>query len=154
MLNKNHHQVYYENTPKINDKLLRRHGDYLVRMHNGYYSVMGRTDDSMNSGGIKVSSLQIKELVNSHMAVNESAAIAVTPEKGGPALLVIYLVPNGFVDKELIHYELQKLIKQKLNPLFKIHDVVVTDKLPRTTSNKIMRRLLRDAYKEKSKHEI
>jgi acetyl-CoA synthetase len=154
LLNKNHHQVYYENTPKINGKLLRRHGDYLVRMPNGYYRVMGRTDDSMNLGGIKVSSLQIEELVNSHMAVNESAAIAVTPEKGGPALLVIYLVPNGFVDKELIHYELQKLIKQKLNPLFKIHDVVVTDKLPRTASNKIMRRLLRDDYQQKSKHDL
>jgi len=147
LLNRNHHEVYYADTPKIEDKLLRRHGDFLVRMANGYYRVMGRTDDSMNLGGIKVSSLQIEELVNSHVAVIESAAIAVSPKDGGPALLVLYIVPNGIVDKELIQHELQKMIKQKLNPLFKIFDVVITDKLPRTASNKIMRRKLREAYK-------
>jgi acetyl-CoA synthetase len=146
LLNKNHHEVYYKNTPRISGKLLRRHGDFLIRMKNGYYRVMGRTDDSMNLGGIKVSSLQIEELINSHVAVMESAAIAVNPENGGPSLLVLYIVPNGFVDKELIQYELQKLIKQKLNPLFKIYDVVITQKLPRTASNKIMRRVLRDKY--------
>ena len=148
LLNKDHHQVYYEGTPRIGNKLLRRHGDFLVRLDNGYYRVMGRTDDSMNLGGIKVSSLQIEELVNSHIAVTESAAIAVSPEDGGPALLVLYIVPDGIVDKELIQHELQKLIKQKLNPLFKIHDVVLTEKLPRTASNKIMRRVLRKAYKK------
>ncbi len=146
LLNKDHHKVYYEGTPKIEGKLLRRHGDFLVRMPNGYYRVMGRTDDSMNLGGIKVSSLQIEELVNSHMAVLESAAIAISPKDGGPALLVLYIVPNSVVDKELIQYELQKLIKQQLNPLFKIYDVVITEKLPRTASGKIMRRKLREAY--------
>ncbi len=146
LLNKDHHKVYYEGTPEIEGKLLRRHGDFLVRMENGYYRVMGRTDDSMNLGGIKVSSLQIEELVNSHIAILESAAVAVSPEDGGPSLLVLYIVPNGIVDKELIMYELQKLIKQKLNPLFKIHDVVVKEKLPRTASGKIMRRVLRKEY--------
>ncbi len=149
LLNKNHHQVYYEGAPKINDKLLRRHGDFLIRMENGYYRVMGRTDDSMNLGGIKVSSLQIEELVNSHIAVMESAAVAVSPENGGPSLLVLYIVPNGLVDKELIHHELQKLIKLELNPLFKIFDVVISKKLPRTASGKIMRRLLRKEFLEK-----
>jgi len=147
LLNKNHHQVYYDKIPAIEGKLLRRHGDFLVRMDNGYYRVMGRTDDSMNLGGIKVSSLQIEELVNSHMAVVESVAVAITPKGGGASLLVLYIVPNGTVDKELIQYELQKLIKQKLNPLFKISDVVITEKLPRTASNKIMRRKLRSSYK-------
>ena len=154
LLNRDHHQVYYEGTPKINDKILRRHGDFLVQMDNGYYRVMGRTDDSMNLGGIKVSSLQIEELVNSHLAVIESAAIAITPPEGGPAKLVIYLTLNGMADKQLIQHELQKLIKQKLNPLFKIYDIIITDKLPRTASNKIMRRVLREAYQKQMKNEI
>ena len=146
LLNKNHHETYYKNTPQIEGKLLRKHGDFLVQLNNGYYRVMGRTDDSMNLGGIKVSSLQIEELVNNHLAVMESAAIAVSPKDGGPALLVLYVVPNGTTDKELLQYELQKLIKAELNPLFKIHDIVITEKLPRTASNKIMRRVLRKQY--------
>ena len=40
----------------------------------------------------------------------------------------------------------QFAIKRDLNPLFKIHDVVLVDALPRTASNKVMRRTLRDQY--------
>ena len=36
------------------DRQLRRHGDALVRLPNGYYMAQGRTDDTMNLGGIKV----------------------------------------------------------------------------------------------------
>jgi acetyl-CoA synthetase len=41
---------------------------------------------------------------------------------------------------------MQNSIKRDLNPLFKIHDVVLVDALPRTPSNKVMRRVLRDQY--------
>ena len=148
LLNRNHEEVYYKNTPRIDGKILRRHGDFLVKMENGYYRVMGRTDDSMNLGGIKVSSAQIEEVINSHIGVKESAAIGVSPKGGGPAELVLYIVPKGIPDKELFEYELQKLIKYELNPLFKIKEVVISQKLPRTASGKIMRRVLRDEYQK------
>jgi acetyl-CoA synthetase len=41
---------------------------------------------------------------------------------------------------------MQNAIKRNLNPLFKIHDLVLTEALPRTASNKVMRRVLRDQY--------
>ncbi len=149
LLNRNHDEVYYKGTPSYKNKILRRHGDFLVKMDNGYYRVMGRTDDSMNLGGIKVSAAQIEELINSHIGIKESAAIAVSPPQGGPSQLVLYIVPKGVPDKELLQYELQKLIKFDLNPLFKIHDVILTKELPRTASGKIMRRLLREDYKKR-----
>ncbi len=151
LLNKDHEKVYYEGTPVIDGKVLRRHGDYLVRLKNGYYRVMGRTDDSMNLGGIKVSAAQIEELINTHIGVKESAAIGAIPEDGGPAKLVLYIVPKGIPDKELLQYELQKLIKFDLNPLFKVHDVVITKELPRTASGKVMRRVLREKYEKTGK---
>lgn len=36
---------------------LRRHGDEFERLPNGYYKALGRCDDTMNLGGIKVSAL-------------------------------------------------------------------------------------------------
>lgn len=83
------------------------------------------------------------------MDAKETAAIAVSGTNGrGPARLVIYIVRNqgSMVDKEFLKSTMQKLIKTKLNPLFGINDVVLTDSLPRTASNKIMRRVLRDNY--------
>ena len=41
---------------------------------------------------------------------------------------------------------MQQTIRRELNPLFKIHEVVVVESLPRTASNKVMRRILRERY--------
>ena len=41
---------------------------------------------------------------------------------------------------------MQKTIKQNLNPLFKIHDLVLMDALPRTASKKVIRQVLRDQW--------
>ena len=68
-------------------------------------------------------------------------------------MLVIYTVlkNDSDTDKEFLKSEMQKSIKTKLNPLFGISDVVITGSLPRTASNKVMRRVLRDQYIDSSK---
>jgi len=148
LLNKDHHKVYFENTPKGPDgQLLRRHGDQFQRMAGGYYRGHGRVDDTMNLGGIKVSSTEIERALNSIEEVNETAAIAVSGQDGGMSRLVVYTVPapGANIEKETLQKTMQKTIKQHLNPLFKVHDVMLV--LPRTASNKIMRRKLRSQYK-------
>lgn len=147
LLNADHHHVYYNDTPAgPHGEQLRRHGDQLERLPNGYYRALGRADDTMNLGGIKVSSAEIERVVNQHAAVHESAAIAVQNADGGPSQLVLYVVQDAEAQRECLHSELQQLIKSQLNPLFKIHELVLLDKLPRTASNKVMRRVLRDEY--------
>ena len=78
--------------------------------------------------------------------VTEVAAIAVSPADGGPSQLVIYAVCNKArsVNKHDLQTAMQTAIKRDLNPLFKIHDVVPVEALPRTASNKVMRRTLRE----------
>ena len=79
------------------------------------------------------------------MAFDEVAAIAVPPSGGGPSQLVIYAVLlTGSRIRGSLTTSLQSAIREHLNPLFRIHDVIVVDALPRTASNKIMRRILRD----------
>ncbi len=99
--------------------------------------------------GIKVGSVEIENACNLVENVSETAAIAVSETKGGPSKLVIYAVlkiNSDATDKETLKSEMQKSIKTKLNPLFGISDVVTTESLPRTASNKVMRRVLRDQY--------
>lgn len=152
LLNGDHHEVYYEGTPRGPEgQLLRRHGDRMQRFSNGYFRAHGRADDTMNLGGIKVSSLEIEESVAGLKGVRETAAIAVSPAGGGPSMLVVYAVPSG--ETELNAAELrpamQQAIRIRLNPLFKLHDVVVVPALPRTASNKVMRRMLRAEYEQR-----
>lgn len=147
LLNKDHHQVYFANTPHFSI-LLRRHGDQMERLPNGCYRAHGRVDDTMNLGGIKVSSTEIEQALNAEEGIWENAAIAVSPPEGGPSQLVIYAVVKPEVEKNKAKLiaSLQAAINQRLNPLFKIHDVVIVDTLPRTASNKVVRRVLRDQY--------
>ena len=153
LLNADHDEVYFAGTPGPN---LRRHGDAIERLGNGFetepwlagakYRVLGRVDDTMNLSGIKVSAAEIEEVLNIVNGVQETAAVAISPEDGGPSQLVIYTVlaaSNAEVTKQKIHVALQAELSQHLNPLFRIHDIVIVDALPRTASNKILRRLLR-----------
>lgn len=147
LLKDDHHEVYFEGTPTIpNTEPLRRHGDQIERLAGGFYRVHGRVDDTMNLNGIKVSAAEIEQVLNTVSGVSETAAVAVTPTDGGPSQLVIHavLLAGTYPDKTSLRADLRAAIREQLNPLFRIHDVVVRDSLPRTASNKIMRRLLRD----------
>ena len=153
LLNTDHSEVYFAGTPRPN---LRRHGDAIERLGNKFedepwltgmkYRVHGRVDDTMNLSGIKVSSAEIEEVLNVVDGIQETAAVAASSEDGGPSQLVIYTVlaaSESEPTKQEIHATLQAALSEHLNPLFRIHDVVIVDTLPRTASNKVMRRLLR-----------
>ena len=145
ILNRDHHEVYYAGAPTHNGMPLRRHGDQVERLAPHCFRVHGRADDAMNLGGIKVSSAEIERVLNAMEGVAETAAIAVSPPGGGPSLLVVYAVLEEAGD---VQGEMQQVIRRELNPLFKIHEVVAVGELPRTASNKVMRRVLRERYGE------
>lgn len=148
LLNADHHAVYYEDMPLTSDgKILRRHGDELERLENNYFRALGRVDDTMNLGGIKISSVEIERVLAQCDDIVEVAAVAVNPTNGGPSELIIFAhVKTPTLRSEDLRRMLQTLLHEHLNPLFKIHDVVIVDSLPRTASNKIMRRVLRENY--------
>ena len=92
-----------------------------------------------------MSSAEIEGVLNAMEGVAETAAIAVSPPGGGPSLLVVYAVLEEAGD---VQGEMQQVIRRELIPLFKIHEVVAVRELPRTASNKVMRRVLRERYGE------
>ena len=147
LLNRDHDAVYYAGCPAGPDgRLLRRHGDQVERLPGGYFRAQGRADDTMNLGGIKVSSLELERVIEHHPVVFESAAVAVQPEGEGAEQLVVFAVLSEKTDVDELQRELGKNLASQLNPLFKIHNLVVVDALPRTASNKLMRRELRRRY--------
>lgn len=158
LINKDHHKVYYENMPlSPSGKILRRHGDELSIDIEGFYKMEGRTDDTMKLNGIKISAIEIENiLINNISILDEAAAIGVTPETGGPSLLVIYAVLKSGESDDLpsslltLKNTMQEIINKQLNPFFKIYDLISISKLPRTDSNKIQRKKLREEYQSKS----
>ncbi|KAM7272694.1 hypothetical protein ACFE04_027357 [Oxalis oulophora] len=131
LLNADHHEIYYKGMP--------------------IYRGMGRCDDTMNLGGIKTSSIEIERVCDgADESISETAAVSVTPVYGGPELLAIFVVlKKGFddVQPEKLKPKLSKAIQSNLNPLFKVIFVRIVPEFPRTASNKLLRRVLRDQIK-------
>ncbi len=149
LINGEHHEVYYEGTPHgPRGELLRRHGDEMCQLAGGYFQALGRADDTMNLGGIKTSAAELERVLNETPGVQETAAIAVPPPGGGPDRLIVFAVPEAGASFEPIEVQpaMQEAIRRHLNPLFRIHEVRCIESLPRTASNKVMRRMLRAEY--------
>ena len=164
LLNADNDAVYYTNCPVLEGRTLRRHGDQVIVGEEGRFRSDGRADDAMNLGGIKVGSVEIERTLNRLPSILETAAVAVAPPGGGPDRLVVFAVlkpqqesgarPDPVLPQEgrsgapeVLKREMQQAIKEHLNPLFHIDEVVIADSLPRTASNKVMRKALRAQYR-------
>jgi acetyl-CoA synthetase len=151
LLNADNDAVYFANCPVIGARTLRRHGDQMIVGKGGRYRSDGRADDAMNLGGIKIGSVEIERTLNGMAGILETAAVALPPPGGGPDRLVIFVVMKEArqpTHPDVLKSEMQKAIKNHLNPLFHIEEVVIVDSLPRTASNKVMRKVLRKQYTE------
>ncbi len=147
LLNRDHHATYYEGAPKTAaGTSLRKHGDFMRKLPGGYIVAGGRADDTMNLGGIKVSSAEIERVLNRIETIRETAAVAYSD--GGPDELVMFVVLESDEDtlptQSSLQKEMNQKLKSELNPLFKVSRVRLIDSMPRTASNKVMRRKLRD----------
>ena len=132
-------------------------GDVMQKLGAGYYRAMGRSDDTMNLGGIKVGNAEIERVVlmaslPPPLVVEDVAAVATPTPGGGPTRLWIVVVLKKYHEhnesspaspEALLRRGFQAALSQKLNPLFKVFGVLVVATLPRTASNKVMRRVLR-----------
>ena len=149
LLNRDHFETYYADVPD-HELALRRHGDRLQTLPGGYYRACGRMDDTMNPGGIKVGSAEIETIINGVEGIDESAVIAVSDQGTGPDKIVAFLVSSVDFDSAEKIKEINIAIRKQLNPLIRVSKIRTVENLPRTASNKIMRRELR---KLESEHE-
>jgi len=146
LLNFDHDALYYDGVPEgPNGQVLRRHRDRMRRLPGGAYQALGRADNAMILGGMRVTSAEIERAVIDVEPINEVAAVGVRPASGGPERLVIFVVlRRGYaIDLTALRAAMQAMIDDRLNPLFRIDEVIVIESLPRTASNKIMHHKLR-----------
>ncbi len=160
LLNRDHDETYFSDTPRcpshgtasgtkpVTGTRLRRHGDHFRRLPGGYFAAGGRVDDTMNLGGIKTSSAEIERVLNLIPGVHETAAVAWSVG-GGPEELHVFVVCNEHSKMDALLPAMNQRLKSDLNPLFKVRAIHPVEKLPRTASNKVMRRLLRDQLAKK-----
>ncbi|MEU2556492.1 acyl-CoA synthetase [Streptomyces sp. NPDC013313] len=116
-------------------------GDLAVRDAEGYYTIVDRVKDVINSGGVLVASRQVEDALYTHEAVAEAAVIGLPDERWIEAVTAV-VVARGEVTPD----QLTEHVRQKLAPFKAPKRVLFVDELPRNASGKILKRELRDRF--------
>lgn len=116
-------------------------GDLAVRDAHGFFTVVDRVKDVINSGGVLVASRQVEDVLYTHEGVAEVAVIGLPDDRWIEAVTAV-VVPRGEVtESQLIDHAKEKLAHFKAPKR-----VVFVDELPRNASGKILKRELRERF--------
>ncbi|GLU49253.1 fatty acyl-CoA synthetase [Nocardiopsis ansamitocini] len=118
-----------------------RSGDLARCDDAGYFTIVDRLKDVINTGGVLVASREVEDVLYRHGAVAEAAVIAVPDERWGEAVTAVVVLREAAEEQELIDFARQHLAGFKVPK--RVH---VTDALPRNGSGKLLKRSLRDLY--------
>ncbi|MGX4694059.1 acyl-CoA synthetase [Streptomyces sp. JNUCC 63] len=116
-------------------------GDLAVRDPHGYYTVVDRVKDVINSGGVLVASRQVEDALYTHPQVAEVAVVGL-PDDHWIEAVTAFVVPRGEVtESDLITHAREKLAHFKAPK-----KILFVPELPRNASGKILKRELRDRF--------
>jgi acetyl-CoA synthetase len=119
-------------------------GDAARIDEDGYFWIVGRTDDVINVSGHRLSTMEVESALVGHPQVAEAAVIGVPDEDTGQAIYA-FVTPQGDAKgDEAFEQELRDHVADKIGKLARPKQMAFADDLPKTRSGKIMRRLLRD----------
>ena len=118
-------------------------GDSAKRDADGYFWVIGRTDDVIKVSGHRLGTAEVESALVSHPAVAEAAAIGLPHEVKGNAIHAFVVLRLGHEGSQQLAEELRKHVSVHLSPIAKPDWIDFADKLPKTRSGKIMRRVLK-----------
>ncbi len=119
-------------------------GDLAVRHPDGYVEVKDRAKDIIITGGENVSSLEVEEVLYKHPAVMEAAVVARPDDHWGEtvcAFVTLKASSNKVGEREIIHWCRQRMAR------FKAPRTIVFGSLPKTSTGKIQKFVLRDRAK-------
>ena len=119
-------------------------GDIATKDEDGYFFFQGRSDDVLKIAGHRIGTAEVESAVVSHKHVAEAACIGVPDTvRGEVAKLFVTLKESVEADEDELVNELKAHVRKVLGPLVVIRGITFQDKLPKTRSGKIMRRVLK-----------
>jgi acetyl-CoA synthetase len=118
-------------------------GDYAIRDPDGYFWLLGRADEVLKVAGHRIGTVEIESALVSHPAVSEAAVMGKEDAVKGEVPIAFVLLRGGFQPSDELRAELIKHVRTTIGPIATPSDVIIVNKLPKTRSGKIMRRILK-----------
>lgn len=119
-------------------------GDGGYKDKDDYIYITGRVDDVINVAGHRLSTAEMEEIVAAHDSVAECAVIGINDALKGQVPLAMAVVKSGHdIEHFQLEYEIVQLVREQIGAVASLRNVVVVQRLPKTRSGKILRKLLR-----------
>ena len=142
---------YWKNDTATQKKYIKgwfRTGDTGYRDEDGYLWFVGRNDDVISSAGYRIGPGEIEDVLLSHPAVIQAAAIGVTDELRGEKIKAYLLLSKGYSASEQLKTDIQNTVKNKLAAYEYPRDIEFIKEFPMTTSGKVKRNVLRQRHND------
>jgi acetyl-CoA synthetase len=125
-------------------------GDSAYRDSDGYFWIMGRTDDVLNVSGHRLGTMEIESALVAHPLVAEAAVVGKPHEIKGETIIAFVVLKGQYPQGEEVAQTTNTLrdwVAKEIGPIAKPEEIRFGENLPKTRSGKIMRRLLRTLAK-------
>lgn len=119
-------------------------GDAATQDDDGFFWLLGRTDDVLNVAGHRLSTMELESVLVEHPAVAEAAVIGRSDSLKGQVPVAFVTIRQGYQSEPDLAEQLKAYIVERIGALARPAAVYPVAELPKTRSGKIMRRLLRD----------
>jgi len=136
-------QVYWSRFPNIYYP-----GDYALIDEDGYLWLLGRADDVLKVAGHRIGTIELESAFVSHKAVAEAAVGGKPHDVKGEAIIAFLVLREGHTPTDELRKEIIEHIRNTVGPIATPEEIYFINKLPKTRSGKIMRRLLKAVVSE------
>ncbi|MDH5538594.1 MAG: AMP-binding protein, partial [Rhizobacter sp.] len=121
--------------------------DWGIRDEDGYYFILGRTDDVINVAGHRLGTREIEESISSHANVAEVAVIGVADQLKGQVAMAFVVAKDASAlgdaaARMKLEGEIMKTVDQQLGAVARPSRVHFVSLLPKTRSGKLLRRAI------------
>ncbi|MDP3121482.1 propionate--CoA ligase [Polynucleobacter sp.] len=131
-------KTYWSTIP---GKLIYSTFDWGIKDKDGYYFILGRTDDVINVAGHRLGTREIEESISSHANISEVAVVGIEDKLKGQ-VAIGFAIPKDASNVANLEAELMKTVDSQLGAVARPARVYIVTALPKTRSGKIVRRAL------------
>ena len=118
-------------------------GDYALSDADGYLWLLGRSDDVLKVAGHRLGTMELESAFVSYKAIAEAAVTSKPDQKKGESIIAFLVLRTEFLPSDQLRDELIDHIRNAVGPIATPEEIYFVNKLPKTRSSKIMRRLLK-----------
>ncbi|MGZ6366032.1 MAG: AMP-binding enzyme, partial [Ktedonobacteraceae bacterium] len=135
-------QTYFTD---FKNKLIYSTFDWGIRDKDGYYFILGRTDDVINVAGHRLGTREIEEAVSSYPSIAEVAVVGVSDQIKGQVPLAFVVVKNTSQietaeQRKVMEKEIMNTVDKELGAIARPGRILFVSQLPKTRSGKMLRR--------------